>query len=211
MLLFALPAVHCLTELLNEATPCVAFVQSESNTVHFIQTKVNMVDLHTLDKYDQKGAKTLLHIYRKDAGNQPITVYQDEKYARDNTFFFTAPVQGTYFVEINVQHAYDGFVGVEHNIYSGEANRPNIVSSGDVEVSKAEGIIKNLLEYVKNNISLQNMDLTDDSAYKKVYASIVSKAFLLVFLKIVATVFTLVYSSWKTKQFYTSQGLVNRK
>lgn len=207
--------IACLSEVLQSKTQskATAFVVSEANTVHYIQSKV-MVDKGKDDdseKSDEAVGKTVLHIYKDNINEHHALVYKDEKHSVENTFFFTTPTKGKYFIMLSLDDSERESFSFDYRIYSGEANRPAIVSNNDVEVSKAEFRIRKLLEYVKNNMDLQNMDYDDDAEYRKIYSHIAKKALFVVCFKIAATIITLAYSNWKTKKFFSSQGIVDQK
>lgn len=205
---FIIPTL-CLTEMLSPSLMYVtsSFLVSDASTVHYIQTKVNQFDGNRIDKDSEAPTKTSIFIYKDRIYDSSNLVYKDEKTVRENTFFFTSSSQGKYFVVMQIDNPEKVSVGLDYIIYSGEANRPAIISNNDIEVSRAEGLIKNLLEYVKKNIAMQNLDMDGDQEYKEIYSGMFSKALFVVFAKIMAVVFTLTYSSWKTKKFFTSQGI----
>ena len=78
-------------------------------------------------------------------------------------------------------------------------------------MSRAELRIAKLLDFVKRNISMQNINQEDEESYRSIFATLVFKAYVFVVLKIVATVLALAYSGWKTKEFYRSQGIADVK
>lgn len=211
MFLFHLAPIMCLSEMLQPATDskAVAFVVSEANTVHYIQSKAVM-EKDPKKSLDEAVGRTVLHIYRDAIDEHHALVYKDEKHSAENTFFFTTPTKGKYFIVLSLEDSEYKTASFDYRIYSGEANRPAIVSNNDVEVSKAEFRIRKLLEYVRNNMDLQNMDYDDNAEYRKIYSYIAKKALFVVCFKIVATVVTLMYSNWKTKKFFSSQGVVGQ-
>lgn len=209
MILLNLLGVSCLTEVLNRSNMYLssAFVMSDQNTVHYIQSKVQKLNKGQIDPDAEVNTKSSIYIYKDRLYDSSNLIYKDEKTQKENTFFFTAPSQGKYFIVLQIDNPDNQEIGVETFIYSGEAKRPAIISNNDVEVSKAEGLIKNLLEYVKNTIAMQNMDYDDDQEYKEIYSGILKRAFLLIGLKMLTTFFTLFYSKTQTKKFFESQGL----
>jgi CRISPR/Cas system-associated exonuclease Cas4 (RecB family) len=210
MLWLHLLSVSCLAEVLHSKTlyKSVSFVVSEANTVHYIQTKPEALGKTPLQK---ETRKTSIFIYKDRLYDNGAVIYKDEKYSEENTFFFTAHAQAKYYIVVLLENPGHVDVGLDYKIYSGEANRPVIISNNDVEVTKAENKIKKLLDYVKTNISLQNMDEDEDERYKKLYSDIVRRVFYVVLLKIVATTFTLCYTGWKTKKFFSTQGIAGQR
>lgn len=211
-------AVSCLTEILERETRgrTVSFVVSEAKTVYFIQTKVERPKKTssglTVDNTESvHNVKTSIVIYRDVPFIESTIVHNDEKRSLENTFFFTTPYKGKYYVVLSLDKYIDTPLALNHKIYTGEANRPAIVSSNDVEVSKAEVRIRKLLDYVKTNITMQNMEYENEEVYRQLYADIFWKAIYVVLLKVTATLFTLGYSGWKTRQFFTTQGLTGQK
>lgn len=202
----------CLIEVLQKPKyyKSISFVMSDMNTVHYIQTKVVSLDEKTrMDS--ENNFKTSIVIYRDRMYDPNSVVYRDDKMSLENSFFFTASTKGKYYMLILVENPKHTQLGLEYKIFSGEANRPEIVSNNDVEVSKAEFRIRKLLDYVKTNIDVQRMDYDDDELYKKLYSGIIKKAIFVICFKIMATVFTLAYSSWKTRKFFSTQGMLDQK
>ncbi|KAI5168322.1 hypothetical protein PAEPH01_0035 [Pancytospora epiphaga] len=208
MFLFYISFVAALSQLLNRENShkSVLFVVSERNTVHYIKTK-NV----RKENNDKAAGKTLISIFRDRMDDSQRLVYMDDKSADENTFFFTTPMNGKYYIAVSLEGEEQKDAYLDVQIYSGEANRPSIVSTSDVEVSKAEYRIRKLLEYVKNNVDFQNMDHEEYSEYRKVFRDIGVVAILAVSFKIVATVITLMYSNKKIKQFFNTQGVVSQK
>lgn len=182
---------------------------SEPNTVHYIQTEAIFDGVPETEE-GIAPAKTVISIY-KDAPRDyamGASVYSYEKSLFKNSFFFTASARGKYYVVVGTDNRTKHASGMKITTFSGESNRPVIVSTNDVEVSKAEFRIRKLLEYVKTNVGMQNLSYDEDAEYKRIYSDIIKKAILIVIFKILATVITLTYFSKKTKEYFSSQGII---
>ncbi|KAM0679456.1 hypothetical protein GINT2_002298 [Glugoides intestinalis] len=219
MFLLFFQLATCLVEKLTAENEykSVSYVLSDANTVHFIQSEVKeRIGNSSFLPVGDDMVLTRISVYKKDGelGNKHSLLYQDEKSSEKNTFFFTTPSRDIYYIVLEVIFDSDDEklnLGIDYKIYPGEANRPGIVSANDVEVSKAENLIENVLDFVRKNISIQNMDESDDHVYKKLYEEIMRKSVYVFILKILATGFTLYYANKKTKSFYANQGFIEPK
>lgn len=209
----------CLIEKLSVENEykSVSYVISDANTVHFVQSEVKeRIGNSSFLPVGDDMVLTRISVYKKDGevGSKHALLYQDEKSSEKNTFFFTTPTRDIYYVVLELIFDSEDEklnLGIDYKIYPGEANRPSIVSANDVEVSKAENLIENVLTFVKKNISMQSLDESDDNVYKKLYEEIMRKSVYVFLLKIIATGFTLYYANKKTKSFYASQGFIEPK
>lgn len=192
-----------------------SYVLSEANTVHFIQSEAKERIGNSFQTANDRSLYTRVKVYKGEPNNPKALLYQDEKSSEMNTFFFTTPERDSYYILLElVTEDEDNTkknLGLDVKVFSGEANRPGIVSTNDVEVSRAENLIERVLEFVKQNIAIQGMDEEDELVYKRLYEKIMKKVVYVLFLKIVATIFTMYYSNKKTKSFYASQGLGSDK
>lgn len=213
MFFFLFPIIaFCLVEKLTpeEDYTFESYVVSDKNTVHFIQSELHERFRGSFHPVSDKAFSTEIKVFEGDSGNEVSVVHNDEKKSQVNTFFFTASNRDTYYIFLKVlvkDREVDKELGMNVKIFSGEANRPNIVSNNDVEVSRAENMVGKVLEFVKHNIFIQEMDEEGEQVYKKLYEEIMRKVVYVLILKISATVFTMYYSNRKTKSFYASQGL----
>lgn len=183
------------------------YILSDTNTVHFIQTNVVEFIGKSMRPLSDQSLQTRIKVYQNDPNNEKYLIYQDEKLAESNTYFFTTPGKDTYHILLEILMDEDSpyiNLGMETKIFSGEANRPGIVSTNDVEVSRAENLIERALAFVKQNIAIQGLDEEEGMVYKGLYETIMKKVVFVLVLKMVATIFLMYYSNKKTKSFYAS-------
>lgn len=192
------------------------YIVSDPNTVHFVQTELRELLGSSFSNHPPDYIKTTMTVYRGDPNAGGTLLYDDIKASDTNTFFFTTPFKDHYHIIFSATTE-DGHPPAEHSlgidtkIYSGEANRPGIVSNNDVEVSKAESLIERVLSFVKQNIKVQETEEEGVTKSKALYEGIMKKVLFVLLLKICATGLTMYYSSRKTKSFYASQGFVADK
>ncbi|KAI4290803.1 hypothetical protein PAPHI01_0077 [Pancytospora philotis] len=212
MLLLLFAGVECLVEVLSRHAlyRSNSFLLSEANTVHYIQSEA-LFESALEGQPEDVACVTAIHIYRENPNDRSLgaLVYEDEKSNAKNTFFFTASLAGKYYVIITPKSKGRRPSGLKLSMFSGEANQPAIVSTNDVEVSKAEFRIRKLLEHVKTNVNMQNLDCEEDSEYRRIYYDIIRKAIFVVLCKIAATVLALTYFNRKTKNYFSSQGVID--
>ena len=179
----------------------VSFFSSEANTVHYIISswdgKHGGVDPSTF--------KTKLEIFKNEPFSKNSKVYDEERKGLENTYFVTATTAGKYFVVFTVLDNSIKDVNLKLKIYSGAANRPHIVSTSDVEISRVERLMRDMLNRAKNDLVAELNRIQEADRANKLHVNIISKAVWIILFKMVATAATLFYSSWKTKQFYSSQ------
>lgn len=207
MLLTLFSLSSCLLEKVPSSNSVSSYVMGDTNTVHLIQSQIKELVNSSFSPVDDESIITRLTVYRGEL-NKHNVFYRDEKTSEENSFFFTTSSREPYHIVLDILNEdEDRHLGLDYKIFSGESNRPNIVSNNDVEVSKAENLVERVLEFVRKNITIQNMDEEDELVYKRLYEEIMRKAVYVLILKISATVFTMYYSNKKTKSFYASQGL----
>lgn len=212
MLISLFSLATCLVERLTaeDNNKTIAYVVSDINTVHFIQCEIRERAGNTFISLENDTVPTRLSVYKGESEDKKALLYRDEKSASANTFFFTTPEKGTYSIILEaIQHDSDAdrIFGIDCKIFPGEANRPSIVSTNDVEVSKAEVMVENSIEFVRKNMNIQGMDEEDGQKYKQLYEQIMKMAVCFFVIKLLTTGFTLYYSNKMTKKFYASQGL----
>lgn len=213
MFMFGLVQVaSCLIEQLSQSNEykAVSYVVSEANTVHFIQSEVKEKSGNGFKPLSDGVLTTKISVYKGKLGDKRSLLHLDEKSSEQNTFFFTTPSRETYYIVLEPatnDELLKKSLGVDYRIYVGESNRPGIVSNNDVEVSRAESMIKRVLEFVQKNISVQSMGEDDENIYKGIYEDIMRKAFYFVVVRFLSTGFTMFYSNHKTKSFYASQNI----
>lgn len=199
--------VNCLLEKIPSSNTISSYVMGDVNTVHLIQSQINELVNFSFSPVEDESVTTRLTVYRGEPSRNNL-FYKDEKTSEQNSFFFTTASREPYHIILEIiSDEEDRHLGMDYKIFSGEANRPTIVSNNDVEVSKAENLVERVLEFVKKNISVQSMDEEDEVIYKRLYEEVMRKAVYVLILKISATIFTMYYSNKKTKSFYASQGL----
>lgn len=217
MFVFVLAQVaSCLIEQLSPSNEykAVSYVVSEANTVHFVQSEIKEKEGSDLRALGDGALTTQISVYKGSLGDKKSLLYLDEKSSEQNTFFFTTPCRDTYYIVLEPatrDETLKKTLGVDYRIYVGESNRPSIVSNNDVEVSRAESMIKRVLEFVQKNISVQSMGEDDESIYKGIYEDIMRKAFYFIVVRFLSTGFTMLYSNHKTKSFYASQKIALSK
>lgn len=202
-----LSVANCLLEKVPPSHSVSSYIMGDTNTVHFIKSQVMELVNSSFSPIEDESVITRLIVYRGEPSRNNV-FYKDDKTSEENSFFFTTSSREPYHVVLEVlSDEEDRHLGIDYKIFSGEANRPNIVSNNDVEVSKAENLVERVLDFVRKNITIQSMDEEDEAVYKKLYEEIMRKALYVLILKISATIFTMYYSNKKTKSFYASQGL----
>lgn len=218
MFVFALLVlgVNCLIEQLNPLNDyqAVSYVISEANTVHFIQSEIWEKDEGGFKQPGDGTLTTRISVYKGKLNDKRSLLYMDEKSSKQNTFFFTTPSRETYYIvlePVTEDRLLKKSLGFDYKVYVGENNRPNIVSNNDVEVSRAESMIKRMLEFVQKNILVQSMGEEDENTYRNIYEDIMKRAFYFIIVRFLSTGFTMFYSSYKTKSFYVSQGIASSK
>lgn len=202
----------CLVEKLTEQNKhrVVSYILGEPNTVHFVQTQLQDLTNKSFRLFGEDEAFTRMTVYRGELDNPKHLFNSDEKSGETNTFFFTTNSREDYFIvfELVQPEDLDGMhVGLDYKIFSGDANKPSIVSNNDVEVYRAEGAIDRVLEFVKKNFTIQEIDEEQEQFYRALYEEIIRKACYLIILKMISTGATLYYTNKKTKSFYAQQGL----
>lgn len=215
-LAFLVLGVRCLIEQLSSSNDykAVCYLISEANTVHFVQSEAREKDGGNFKQLGDGALTTRISVYKGKLGDKKSLLYMDEKSSEQNTFFFTTPSRETYYIvlePVTGDELLKKSLGFDYKIYVGESNRPSIVSSNDVEVSRAESMIKRVLEFVQKNISIQNMGEEDENVYRGIYEDIMKRAFYFIIVRFLSTGFTMFYSNYKTKSFYASQGIAPSK
>lgn len=219
MFLFFLAFASCFLERMTSKTnfSVTNYIFSDQNTVHFIQTELKEFFGSSVTARPAQGFKTMITVYKGDPATGGSVFHNDVKSGETNSFFFTTPNRDQYFIVFSavtddlLEPEPSTSLGVDIKIYSGEANMPKIVSTNDVEVIKAENLIEKVLNFIKQNIRIQEIEEEDDASSRKIYERIMMKVLFVLLLKIAGTGLTMYYSSRKTKSFYASQGFVADK
>lgn len=202
----------CLVEKLthNKHYSAITYILGEPNTAHFVQTQLKDLTSSSFRTFGDDEAYTRMSVYKGMVESKETMLISDEKSGETNTFFFTTPSRDDYMIVFELVQPEDleeMQAGLDYKIFSGDANKPAIVSNNDVEVYKAENAIDRVFDFVKKNFIIQEMDEEQEQFYRTLYEEIIRKACYLIVLKIVATGVTLYYTSKKTKSFYAQQGL----
>lgn len=207
--------VKGLAEVLSESNnfESKSMLLSEGNTVIFVQTKILERIGDHLNPTEDGMINTTLNVYQDEISNKKL-VYSDTKSSGENTFFFTTTKRGNYYLVVypaTGDKSLKQSLSVDIKIFTGEANRHQIVSTNDVEVSRAEGMVQKILDFVEKNIAVQSLNDEDEKLYKQLYSSLTSKIFYFIILRFVSIIFTMMWSNYMTKNFYSSQGILMPK
>lgn len=190
-----------------------SIVLCESDTVIYVQSKILEKIRDNLNSLEDGILPTCLKVYQ-DKISKDNLVYQDTKTSEENTFFFTATKRGTYHIVLLpavVDEILKQSLSIDCKVYTGEANRPHIVSGNDVEVRKAEDLIREILKYVEENLVLQNLNNEDEIEYLANYSYFTKKILVFMVVRIISIIFTILCSNYLTKKFYASQGVLAPK
>ncbi len=215
---FFISTILTLAELLTQENnfSSSSLVPSAGNTVHYVCTdfyrykeKNGKISSY---KEEREGAVKLEVVNLEDNNRMLLS---DTRSIEQGNFFFTTSKMGTYAIKISLEdvdyNSIEAKWGVEVKIFMGEGNKPAIISTGDVELSKADELIGNILEYANNNLVIQNMGYEDDKEYKSMYDGILKIAFAMVIFKIIASAATVVYSNLRTKQIFSDQKISSKE
>jgi len=190
------------------------YIVSDINTVFYVRTKLMEKNNDVFTTVKEGDLSTSLKVYRADIAEENLVMH-DKKSDEENTFFFTTPAKNTYILVLQIDSR-DGMIlqnniGIEANIYSGDTNRPSIVSNSDVELSRAEGWIKRMSDFIEKNILIQDMGDQDKNVFRDLYEQIMKKVIFFILIKFFLSGFTMYYSNYMTKCFYTSKGVISSK
>jgi hypothetical protein len=183
----------------------------DENTIIYVQSELKEKIGNQFDTLEDGTLPTTIKVYYDNISKKSL-VYQDTKTSSVNTFFFTTNKRGTYYIVLSPEtndDLYKETLGIESRVYIGESNRPVIVSGNDIEVSRAESAIKKILDFLESNLTLQNVEEKDEALYKDLYDSLMRKIFFFMIVRLASIVITIVSSSYKTKKFYASQGVLS--
>ncbi|KAI5151183.1 hypothetical protein ENBRE01_1954 [Enteropsectra breve] len=203
--LLLLAKIFALKEVVERArfNKAIYFVKSMDNTVHYLQSKIDVEDDHDRNSPELRSQIT---IYKNYLYEPSAIVYQDETKVMENTCFFTASTEGKYFIVVGTKGA-SGTIRVDCKIYSGSHNKPQIISSSDVELQKAENRIRSILEEMKVMIDGYEADVTADERYRNLFTAIWIKAILVVVLRLVASLVSQKVSAKLMKRFFTTNNI----
>ncbi|ORD94316.1 hypothetical protein ECANGB1_916 [Enterospora canceri] len=207
-LAFLMNDIYALIEVLEPTRNyrTASFIMAAKNTVQFMTASVyGLTKTSKWERIKSSDIQIKMEIMLGDK-----LMFRDRKTALETNYFYTTPVDGKYYVIFTLHGTRlkeYGKIGIDAKTFSGEESMPVIVSNGDVELTKAENFIKSVLEYAKKNLTLQDVDFEDDKHYKDIFDGILRTAVFLLVLKVIATLFTLFYSNWKTKQFFKTEKI----
>lgn len=208
--------VFCLIEKFNSKHnyESISQILCEGNTVVFVQSEIKENIGRSFESIEDGMLKTNIKVYRDQIMNKSNLVYSDTKSSRENSFFFTTTKRGSYYIVLKAETNEISLMetlGIDLKIFMGEANRPSIVSGNDVEVYKAENMIKKIVEYVDNNIVLQSMEEDDELRYQSMYNSLIRRVFYFLVIRLASVVLTIFAANYSTRRFYSSQGILSPK
>jgi hypothetical protein len=195
-----------------------SFIVAKKNTVYYIKTMVGNSGKISLKEtrdessvYDNVGRgygiKTKLVIYKRGYREKDnVTVQDDVKTGLENTFFFTASEDGRFYISFSVEGMKTKNMELSCTIYNGEPGKPEITSNNDIEVTRAGSTVKRILDYIKMDMDMQTAEEDDDDRYQEDTKTISRKVLLIVILRMASAIIAMLYSGWKTKEFYSTQG-----
>ncbi|ORD97043.1 hypothetical protein A0H76_1833 [Hepatospora eriocheir] len=205
--IFLIIKAYCLKELLTKDNNfgIVSYVESSGNTVNYITMNCLIIG----DEFvalDNSNIQANLEIVNENTNK---VIYSGTKPVNNSNFFFTAPVLGKYRVTSSLTNIenYDEQFAIEVNIHVGREGSTNIISFGEVEVSRAGTIIESIFQFIYRNFFIHKSGYEDEMIYKSLYDVIFFRVIIMIVLKITVALCTLIYSNKMTKQYFTQQKI----
>lgn len=206
--------IFALIEVLDKKknNSAINFVMSTVNTVHFMTAELyGLTNKGKWEKIEDRFVEIEAQMWHngKLEFRDKLNIKSEK-----SQFFYTTPNKGLYHCVFSVTNMHllknkEKYVeyGMSTSVFSGEANLPVVRSTGEVEVDRAVTFFKQVLDYAKQNLTLQEVEFEDEENYKGIYDGILKVAAFMMILKLLSTVLTIYFSSLKTKQFFEAQNL----